>query len=922
MGARTFVQTQVFVGPLWEPAGADCAWDWGRTQDLDLAGVKGKITSRVLAPDSSLLYSGFILPPKGGFWLGPGVAGQGWEYIAYGSAGGTYASGLRREPASVREHNGVHEADAVLQMWAQLEGDDGKLHIIRETNDTLCATKWSAEISGVAAPRAFLRRHHAVLVRQRESHLLPWEPLLLGWIDEYSVDDDFSKVAKWKVRVVSSAGMLEKMAVPPLRSGELDLCQYGKIIVQDVQLASVHKEWGSGDFVAASPDVSAKAAIDGDENTAWIPERVLGFETDGEGNDLSIKSSDKTAWGEIFVVEMNLGTVPGLGKGYRWIQFGTTVSSIGDFRVFNKTGNQIGALIDLGGSAGTASRIFLVENLNLFSAHNPLANPTRIVEVGAGWFDAFDLNSDALGIWGSNNPSFDPTKFLGPAIKWGNDPDVRIPSHEGKSCEMMAGPCLQIPMDGKVLAWRRKTDGTPVGTWWYAATTADTAGYDPGETRPYPFFMVQLPTMGLALKTDVTGSYSGLLECWDGKTTHVNGLPASGIIQIGSEQMRYDFKTKTAINIVERGYGLTDPTAHQAEDSVLVVENGQATDGFQVRQIRWKRREGKSHPSHFKIWGSGFAVQPRHPVADDEDPNYEFEMDFTKYADEQWYAANEYTIDFSQSPKRMSWLLFQISLMNVQPSRARVDSFEAILDTTLLDPDCWLPEGATLLDALAKLLHNAGVPASAITMALPLPFMDAFKVMTAYSNAWSVLTDLADYSGCYVNVDLLSHITISTNVVWRPELSQYPHREWDRSNLATVQFIAERSTPTAQVQMERLNPDGTTAETLVYPTQMDAVGVVQQMKATIYPSHDTAMAALERRYLLAKYSYTIGLQTALGQDDLAPGEVNSVSWAFGDPNSLESATAVRTGIVRDVEHTIEGLAWKTAARLVLYREVY
>ena len=210
-------------------------------------------------------------------WLGPDGAGQGWEYVAYDLAVPGGASGLRREATSIYEHNGVHGGNAVVQLWAQLVGDDGKIHIVRETNDTLCATKWSAEISGVAASRAFLRRHHAVLVRQRESHLLPWTSLLLGWLDEYSVDDDFSQVAKWKIRIVSSAGMLEKMAAPPLRSGDLDLCKYGKIIVQDVQLASVHKEWNSGDFVVASPDVSAKAAIDGDENSAWIPERVLGF---------------------------------------------------------------------------------------------------------------------------------------------------------------------------------------------------------------------------------------------------------------------------------------------------------------------------------------------------------------------------------------------------------------------------------------------------------------------------------------------------------------------------------------------------------------------------------------------------------------------------------------------------------------------
>ena len=93
-----------------------------------------------------------------------------------------------------------------------------------------------------------------------------------------------------------------------------------------------------------------------------------------------------------------------------------------------------------------------------------------------------------------------------------------------------------------------------------------------------------------------------------------------------------------------------------------------------------------------------------------------------------------------------------------------------------------------------------------------------------------MLTDLADYTGCYVNVDLLSHITIGTNTIWHPELTVYPNRTWDRSNLATVQFIGERSSPTAQVQMQRMNADGSLAETLTYPALMDAVGDVQKVK--------------------------------------------------------------------------------------------
>ena len=38
-----------------------------------------------------------------------------------------------------------------------------------------------------------------------------------------------------------------------------------------------------------------------------------------------------------------------------------------------------------------------------------------------------------------------------------------------------------------------------------------------------------------------------------------------------------------------------------------------------------------------------------------------------------------------------------------------------------------------------------------------------------------------------------------------------------------------------------MNADGSLAETLTYPAQMDAVGDVQKVKDTIYPSYDAAM---------------------------------------------------------------------------------
>ena len=57
-------------------------------------------------------------------------------------------------------------------------------------------------------------------------------------------------------------------------------------------------------------------------------------------------------------------------------------------------------------------------------------------------------------------------------------------------------------------------------------------------------------------------------------------------------------------------------------------------------------------------------------------------------------------------------------------------------------------------------------------MADPLAVSGPFKLATAHDTAWSVLTDLADYTSTYLDVSLMSHITITNNKLWRTDESQ------------------------------------------------------------------------------------------------------------------------------------------------------
>ena len=494
------------------------------------------------------------------------------------------------------------------------------------------------------------------------------------------------------MRIISIAGMLEKTPSPPLRSGDLDIAHNGRIAKEDQPLAGIWKEWYNGINLNAIEEAKAKSAIDGKPETAWIAERVVGW-------NHGYTAADKLMHGEIFIAEANLGIPPGLGKGYRWIQLATIQNPIGDLIFCNKNGDV--AYVDIGGRAGVGSRIFVVENLTIFNETNPLADPTRIVEVGAGFFDAYDMASDHMAIWSG---SYSGSNWRGKGLQWGPDEDVRARRSDSAEPDApyapaMTGPRLTIPTDGRVIAFSTYPGGDE-HTEFYRYTTYDTAGYEPGDSKPHPFFLLQLPGMGFMLKTDLDSSQVGTIELWDGSVTHTNGLPSTGVLQIGNEQIAYNSKTDTTLDITARGVNSTTANAHNSNDPVYLLDGDQATDAMLIKQIRWTRQDGQLHPHHFKIWGSRLVTQPRHPLADDEDPNYEFQNDYELLTSQEWYPDPTYTLTLGTS-KRVTWILFQVDTVNADLGRAGVNTFEVLLDSSLMSADSFLPEGIHA----ARLLH-------------------------------------------------------------------------------------------------------------------------------------------------------------------------------------------------------------------------
>ena len=116
--------------------------------------------------------------------------------------------------------------------------------------------------------------------------------------------------------------------------------------------------------------------------------------------------------------------------------------------------------------------------------------------------------------------------------------------------------------------------------------------------------------------------------------------------------------------------------------------------------------------------------------------------------------------------------------------------------------------------------------------------------------------------------------------------------------------------------MKWMNPDGSDGGTQVYPDLLGSIGDMKVLPDSLYPSAAIALEAMKRRYLMAKYPYSVGVQTAVGDDMLHPGQIHSVSWDFDD------GVIGVTGFVRDVDIIIENTTWKNTFRMILYREVY
>ena len=887
----THAQWQAWIGPRWREKGAAGTTAWTDIADGTLSPETAATTLAASMAsgdtDATLTSAGSWPSDYGWAWIGPNGSGQAWEYIDYTARSGNALSGITRESTATREHNGAHTAGAVARLFWPLTTNDGNLTISIQTDDALAAETWSAQIAGVVIPPAAVRNEHLIAITYRDDPADSYQLYLVGWLQAPTTRDDYQQRADWTVQIVSAAGLIADQIMDGIRAGDLDLARSGSASA-DTDLADPRKEAGSGDYVAANPGLTAANLNDGDPNTLWIGERVIGTpDTSGYPGDMV----DAHFISQAFIYRWTGDT-----RRSRWLELLCKGQKYPNALLCNSTG--AAAFVQFNGvQAEFGDRIILCEDRATFEADHPLAEALKVIEIDPLFFDALSLTDDTIGI------HFALSDVWTHSLMWGS-PANDQPLHDNdpgddQYGETWPGPGVTAPTPGQVIRYQ------------YNAAAANRAGHfvtDYAEHAGYtvddgtdPWARIDLPGLGLALAEDVTAvspAAAGTLKITDDAgTPSTAGLPSSGTIQIGQEQITYSAKTAAGVTVTARAANGTTAAAHVEGDTIRILDGSTATDGPPIRRVAWTRRSGGAVPARFYVYRSN-QESARNPG----DSNYG--ADYEQIADVSGHSAATWALDLSPA-RRTRVLLIQFETMSADPARARLNSLEAYADEASYSTDNWLYGGTvTAAGVIFRLLYNAGLPYEIMTDLGDTAELEA-GFSTAKAGAWGVAADLADYAGAWIAQDLTGHLTLGASDLWTGTLT--PATTWTRSNLRSVEMVQQLSRQVSQVRIAWKSPDGTASGTESYPATPTNNGAPVEHAEALYANATAAQAAAKRRYLASKYAFTFVLDLAEGAPTIRPGETHRLQWQFAsDMQQID-----RVFIVTAVDHQVSGGQWAT-----------
>lgn len=824
----------------------------------------------------------------GGVFVGPNGSGQAWEYEQYTARSGTTLT-VTRELTTDREHNGVHSNGALVYQFYPVTTNDGQLTITEECDDNVSTITWRATLSGVKAPQHVMRNGHIVVVTTN-SDGGSYTIALVGFVDSPTITDDKLRNAEWSLNVVSSAALVAEVDARGVRVGDADLADAGSASsVQELVLP--FDERYSGDFTAANPDFSASSAIDNDLSTLWIGEHFTG--TDYWSNS---PNSDPENGFDLAFAHIYINPPAAAGPGARFIELRVRTSTyVRGFTLHAANGGSgVETWIFNGpGDVEDGGSIFLVEDEETFSRLNPLAQSAATYENRTFFQNAITptggelwLRLGELNIWQSR-------------VQWG-DANGYI-NHEDAPEETWSGPRLPVPLVGQTMRYIWTNSSGTAADYWETDYVRH-AGYNIDDDDPM-WIMTTLPGLGLKTAMPMSISYplSGDILTINGPDDKysTDGLPSSGTLFTGDEKISYSSKTDQWVVVSGRGADGTTPTGHSEGDEVYVMDGSTPTDAYLVGGIGWTRN-GTIYPKWFKIYTSNLIDNVRTPDDDDYSTDWTLQDNVTNNASNNYFATLTNT--------RVKHILIEIMSMTADPARPRINEINALMDSSLHNPDLWLAADTSAGNLITQLLVNAGIPIGAISHSGTAAVAEA---VTADDNAWTVVADLAEYTGCRVTVQRDSKFVIAVDTFWTgtPSIAT----TWSRSTAVSVQKSFRKVAPVSQVILTWKTPDGSESGKIYYPTTAGR-GTKLEKAETLYASSSAATSAAQRLYFLRLYPFEAQVVAATDASAKRAGEAHEIVWQFADDMQVMD----RLYIVMSAEHTLTKGHWSSSFRLIQY----
>lgn len=876
---------RAYVGPKFERSSAGTHFNWAAAGLTDNAAESTTLAATLASGvTTATLASTAYLTTTGGVWIAGNGTGQAWEYVGYTGKSGATLTGLVRESTTYREHNGVHTSGAVVRQWIPIDTDAGTLRIGRELNDELCATTWYAEMAGVRFPQHALRNEHVIVVQTATRPGGTWTDLLVGFVDSPSVTDTWEKRAEWRVRILSIAGMMGYTQARGVRVGEWDIAREATATSSPV-IPGAHKEYETANFDPTLRSFEAANALDGRTDTLWVADEMI-----GTPNPAGLYTG---------VSQMYINPTPSLGrKGYRWLQIEGADMRTVQLWAYSPTLDLVYTSEQLGVLASSGEIIVVCESEALFRRENPSQHADYIVDLSETdqpyLFDFMEPAGGAIAYRAGGITS---------QVKlWGTQTNVPSAFNGGS----WSGGPIDAPGKDQTMRRLHSAPGATTEATYWEVSRRQAPGHPIENNDDQVWIQVNLPGMALELHADITNSVTTITCAW-GDTPSTDGLPDSGTILIDDEEISYTGKTSSTLTGCTRGANSSTAAAHKAHGKIYLMYDIAAgtsysgADGYPLKSTSWyDDAGGVSVIERTLLWSA--IPNMRTP----DDSLHEADYPLTLFNN---VAATSQTVSHSPLIQPRT-LLMQFETLSADPARPRLSRIVCLVDPARWDSDYWVSTG-TVLDALTALAENAGVPAAAITTGAGGFELDSH--ITASDMTWAVMTDLADYSGAYIDVGLDSHLTHSTNALWTTAVGGYSaDRTWAATDVVRIEKVWRRGQAVSQVKMDWLTPGGIEQESVVYPATNDGIGRTDEIGPYLYANSTAATLAARKRYFQARYPYTALVQLATGDLSIEPGELHQVTWQFAqDMQPIE-----RLYLVKAVDHQVENGALITTLNLV------